>query len=289
MATSWPIPDARRIRSYFLRLPLATRAVLFLLTSFYIANLFAPSLTQWGALIPQEIGFDTCNHLAHCVSRVQADVLPVYRLNTYPLLHRNLFHFVLNAFALTPLLERFEAEHGTIVTFLLFTGPFGLLPGGLYTVLERFVFHLNGAAIGASVWVFLLLCNEAVKTYRVNPYFSILDYKIPTWTTPLGLIFVINFLVPHTSFLGHLCGAVVGYLWGLGYIRFLAPPDKVLRWIEGKLNLLGRLPHYVSVDSKTYGRYGVLPSNGGGPARGTLATANGVALGPTGSTQRLGP
>ncbi|KXL50228.1 hypothetical protein M433DRAFT_61649 [Acidomyces richmondensis BFW] len=272
MAGSWPIPDGRRIRNYFLRLPLATRAVLFLLTAFYFANLFAPSLTQWGALIPQEIGFDT-----------------LYRLNTYPLLHRNLFHFLLNTVALVPLLERFEAEHGTIVTFLLFTGPFGLLPGGLYTFLERVVFRLNGAAVGASVWVFLLLCNEAVKTYRVNPYFSILEYKIPTWTTPLALIFVINFLVPHTSLLGHLCGAAVGYLWGLGYIRFLAPPDKVLRWIEGKLNLLGRLPHYVSVDSKTYGRYGVLPSNGGGPARGTFVAANGVPLGPTGSTQRLGP
>jgi len=167
------------------------------------------------------------------------------------------------------------------------------LPGGLYTLLERYIFHLNGAAIGASVWVFLLLCNEAIKTYRVNPHFIIVDWKIPTWLTPLFLIFVINFIIPHTSLLGHLCGAVVGYLWGLGYIRFLAPHDKILRFIEGKLNLLGRLPHYVSVDQKTYGRYGVLPSTAGssrvGPGRGTLGTANGVALGPTGSTQKPGP
>lgn len=47
---------------------------------------------------------------------------------------------------------------------------------------------------------------------------------------------------------------------GLGYLKILAPPEKVLRWIEGKLNLLGRLPHYVSIDQKTYGRYGVLPT-----------------------------
>jgi hypothetical protein len=49
----------------------------------------------------------------------------------------------------------------------------------------------------------------------------------------------------------------------LGYLKFLAPPEKVLRWIEAKLNLLGRLPHYVSVDQKTYGRYGVLPQTTG--------------------------
>jgi hypothetical protein len=64
--------------------------------------------------------------------------------------------------------------------------------------------------------------------------------------------------------------------------------------VEGKLNLLGRLPHYVSVDQKTYGRYGVLPSTSAnspsvGPGRGTLGAANGIAVGPVGGTQRLGP
>jgi hypothetical protein len=67
-------------------------------------------------------------------------------------------------------------------------------------------------------------------------------------------------LVPNVSLIGHLCGAGIGYLWGSGYIKFLVPHEKILRWIESKLNLLGRLPHYVSVDQKTYGRYGVLPS-----------------------------
>lgn len=61
MATNYlaSLPDARRIRNYFLRLPLATRVVLFLLTAFYVAHLFAPDLVRWGALIPQEIGLDT--------------------------------------------------------------------------------------------------------------------------------------------------------------------------------------------------------------------------------------
>ncbi|KAF2169587.1 hypothetical protein M409DRAFT_64673 [Zasmidium cellare ATCC 36951] len=269
------LPDARRIRSSLLRLPLCTRGLVAVITLLYVVHWFVPEITEWGALIPSEINLRT-----------------LHRLNTFPLLHRDIFHYLLNIIALTPLLDRFESEHGTIVTFILFTGPFGLLPGGLYTLLERFVFHLDGHAVGSSVWVFLLLSSESIKTYRENPYFQISDFKIPTWTTPILLILVINFLVPHTSLLGHLCGALVGFLWGLGYIKFLAPPDKILRWIEGKLNLLGRLPHYVSVDQKTFGRYGVLPSTGGGrvgPGRGTLGAANGVAVGPLGSTQRLGP
>lgn len=46
----------------------------------------------------------------------------VYRLNTFPLLHAGFIHMIVNIFALTPLLERFEAEHGSLPTLLLFTG-----------------------------------------------------------------------------------------------------------------------------------------------------------------------
>ncbi|KAF2723489.1 hypothetical protein K431DRAFT_219936 [Polychaeton citri CBS 116435] len=268
-------PDFRRIRSYLWRLPLATRVLIVVFIAAFVAQTFAPWITTSFALTPMELSLATLS-----------------RCNTFPFLHLSIWHLAFNLFALIPLLERFEAENGTIVTFALFTGPFGLLPALLYTFIERFILQHNSSAIGASVWVFLLLAVESMKTYRSNPYFEISTYKVPTWTTPLILMFVIAFLVPHTSLLGHLCGAAVGYGWGLGWIRFLAPSEKILRWLEGKLNLLGRLPHYVSVDQKTYGRYGVLPSTSSprtGPGRGTLGVANGVALGPQGVGQRLGP
>lgn len=63
-----------------------------------------------------------------------------------------------------------------------------------------------------SLWVFMLLGIEAIKTYRVNPSFTIGTYQIPTWTTPLILAFFVTFLVPNTSLLGHLCGISVGYI-----------------------------------------------------------------------------
>jgi membrane associated rhomboid family serine protease len=56
---------------------------------------------------------------------LEADMLdasPVYRLNTYPFLHLGFFHALLNLLALTPLLERFEAENGTLATLAMFTG-----------------------------------------------------------------------------------------------------------------------------------------------------------------------
>ena len=109
-----------------------------------------------------------------------------------------------------------------------------------------------------SIWVFLLLACETVKQYKTNPWFALGPYRIPTWTFALIAILLLNFIIPNTSLLAHLCGCTIGYGFELGVLKFLVPPERILRWIESKLNLLGRLPKYVSVDQKTYGRYGLL-------------------------------
>ena len=46
----------------------------------------------------------------------------MYRLNTFPLIHMGFLHMFFNTICLVPLLERFEAEHGTLNTLALFLG-----------------------------------------------------------------------------------------------------------------------------------------------------------------------
>ena len=46
----------------------------------------------------------------------------MYRLNTYPLIHSGFLHAILNTFAFIPLMERFEAENGTLLTGAMFFG-----------------------------------------------------------------------------------------------------------------------------------------------------------------------
>lgn len=46
----------------------------------------------------------------------------VHRLNTYPLVHLGIFHMLFNLVALAPLLERFEKEHGSLLTLLHLLG-----------------------------------------------------------------------------------------------------------------------------------------------------------------------
>jgi hypothetical protein len=48
--------------------------------------------------------------------------LVVHRLNLFPVMHLNFFHMIFNLIAVTPLVERFESEYGTLVTLALFTG-----------------------------------------------------------------------------------------------------------------------------------------------------------------------
>lgn len=70
---------------------------------------------------------------------------------------------------------------------------------------------IDACWLRSSIWVFTLLAMEAVKTFKTNPYFTLGTTQIPTWITPLVLVLFTSFLIPHTSFLGHVCGLLVGY------------------------------------------------------------------------------
>jgi membrane associated rhomboid family serine protease len=70
--------------------------------------------------------------LGQLVSNSLRDVLPmkyssliscvVYRTNTFPLIHTGFIHAFVNIISLAPLMQRFEAEHGTLTSLLLFFG-----------------------------------------------------------------------------------------------------------------------------------------------------------------------
>jgi glycosylphosphatidylinositol transamidase len=168
---------------------------------------------------------------------------------------------------------------------------------------ESHIVLTNGCA--NSIWVFLLLAAESIRANKTVPYFVIRGQPtIPTWTVPIAALLLALVVTPGSSMLGHACGLVVGYACmqplffvfprpqsktdtdkcpypvGLGYLKFLVPPDGVLRFIETKLRLRLWSSYYVSVDQKTFGRDGVIPLANIVPA---------VAPGLTGSNQRLGP
>ena len=107
---SLPLPtrliNPSRLRSYLFRLPLFTRLILLAIVAFWLLELQTVwSVIQWGSLIPKDIGLGT-----------------MYRLNTFALIHMGFWHMLVDTICLVPLLERFEAEWGTLTTLALFLG-----------------------------------------------------------------------------------------------------------------------------------------------------------------------
>ena len=132
----------------------------------------------------------------------------MYRLNTYPLIHIGFVHVFLNTISIVPLLERFEAEHGTLLTAAFFGGRKLWLLNvkrenrcnvtlsifdptwrclyfdrkryfeGQYSYYGRKVqlskksSHIYGLT-SSSVWIFVLLGAEAIQAFRANPHFAL--------------------------------------------------------------------------------------------------------------------
>lgn len=117
-----------RVRSYILRLPLFTRAIILIITLFWLFSLPGVwDIQDWGSLIPNRLSVSAGSVLPHLTQNVMtiyagADTNAGYRLSTFPLIHLNIVHATLNLVALTPLLERFENEYGTLTSLALFFG-----------------------------------------------------------------------------------------------------------------------------------------------------------------------
>jgi membrane associated rhomboid family serine protease len=82
----------------------------------------------------------------------------VYRLNTYPVIHSGFFHAFLNVLALTPLLERFEAEHGTLTAVALFVGRRWVLPFAVPMLMCRVSQRCRPSRLACIFWLRSLSC-----------------------------------------------------------------------------------------------------------------------------------
>jgi len=236
--------DLNRLVSSFYKIPLASKVILAVLVLLSILGLNS-SFKKWLLLDPT-LGFSGGAH----------------RLTTYAFMHTSLLHLILDIVAIVPLLEKFESENGTLTTAVMFTGPFTTFPAILYLLLST-ILKPSTPVGGASVWCFLLFSAFLYQTSKSTPHISIpsTPYKLPILAIPFILIIIVAIIVPYTSILGHICGCIIGFGWGSGLLKFLKPPDKILRWVEDKLMLRTRLPtSYVDVKGGPYGS-DVLPMN----------------------------
>ena len=129
MAPTLPQISPARFRSWLFRLPLFTRIALLAIFLFWTLELWSYlDFLQWGALVPSRVNLGTSQSSStqresdRKFKGLTPGLLVVYRLNTYPLIHSGFLQAMLSAAALVPLLERFETEHGTILSGAFFFG-----------------------------------------------------------------------------------------------------------------------------------------------------------------------
>lgn len=225
----------RRMINYTKGLPLLTRVVVvaILITYFLDVILGVPLRDKW-ALDPRKMSLSQ-----------------MHRINTYPVIHTGALHAGVNLIVLTPLLERFEREIGTLKTTLLIAGPVVTIPAALYLGIEMGIVGGSAPVVGSSGLIFTLLAAESVKTYRFNPYYTIGGWEIPTWPTPIFWMVIASFLMPTSSLLGHFCAIVVGYAYACRYLRLLEPNEWILTRVEKYLGfILLKLPWYVGLHKR---------------------------------------
>jgi glycosylphosphatidylinositol transamidase len=123
----------QRTTSYIDHLPIFTKVVMCIMVAIEAAALLPGwRLKSWGRLEPDLVNFST-----------------LYRTNTYPLMHIDAFHLTINFLGVVPLLERFEKEHGTLISVALFFGPFSTVPALMYVVIERGLLGANTPILGS--------------------------------------------------------------------------------------------------------------------------------------------
>ncbi|CCH45089.1 Rhomboid protein 2 [Wickerhamomyces ciferrii] len=104
--------------------------------------------------------------------------------------------------------------------------------------------------------VLLFPNTKVLGASLIKPTFQITPtYSLPTIFTPFGPLILISIILPGSSFFGHLFGLIAGYALAFGYLGKLAPPSKVIEWIETKLDgLINLIPsifiYYREVEAK---------------------------------------
>ncbi|EPS39181.1 hypothetical protein H072_7052 [Dactylellina haptotyla CBS 200.50] len=234
-----------RLSSTVRRLPILTRGVLGLT----IVLFFIGRISDTDAALE----LNTANF----------SISQLHRLNTYPFVHRGWLHLIINLIAVTYPLSRFEKEKGTLHTLLMVVGPFSTFPALGYIIFDKFILGAQGTYGGMSVFIVMFAAMDAKRIYKYRPFYWVAGYRIPSWAPVLGVWLVLElFVFAGAGWLIHIFAMAVGWAYAAEYLKLLEPPEKVLKFVEGKLRpLLSRIPFYVSLDTRdTSGYTLVLPT-----------------------------
>eukprot|EP01083_Nonionella_stella_P092531 259068_1 len=151
--------------------------------------------------------------------------------------HVGILHLAMNMLSLFYLGRRLEQKFGSICTFGLVV-LFNFLSGLLYLLLSflaGFFYHnfWYSNAIGFSGILFAMLMVDCqLSAGQSRSLFGMV--AVPVWIYPWVSLALISFILPGVSFLGHLAGILIGWIYSKGYLGCFSLSNDRVREFEDK-------------------------------------------------------
>lgn len=218
-----------RVKVWFSEQPLLTKTILVLCVSIYAVQVVG--------------GYD--NFGLVCLSAQSVTkLLQVYRVLTSPFIHGGLLHIAFNMLAFVPIGCSLERTLGTLALAHLI-GLLILLGAGIYigfataaaaAALRYTVQLAYQCAIGFSGVIFgLIVVDNNISGATQRSIFGF--FYVPAPLYPWVLMLLWQVIMPGVSFLGHLCGVLVGQLYVWGLLQWITPSSSTLQRRESASSL----------------------------------------------------
>ncbi|KAA6419215.1 MAG: hypothetical protein FRX49_10954, partial [Trebouxia sp. A1-2] len=245
-----PVSPLTRVQVWFAEQPLLTKAILVVCLGIYAVQLL--------------LGYDNYGLVCLAAQSV-TQKFQVYRLVTSAFVHGGLLHVAFNMMAFVPIGTSLERMQGTLALAHLI-GLLILMGGGAYTGLATAASYIpwsittkisHQCAIGFSGVIFgLIVVDNAMTGATQRNIFGF--FYVPAQLYPWTLLVLWQVIMPGVSFLGHLCGVLVGQLYVWGLLRWLTPSSSTFQSMESSswLEWVYTQPMYIA---NTGGVSGALP------------------------------
>eukprot|EP01114_Cavostelium_apophysatum_P016169 TRINITY_DN4548_c0_g1_i1.p1 TRINITY_DN4548_c0_g1~~TRINITY_DN4548_c0_g1_i1.p1 ORF type:complete len:327 (-),score=22.24 TRINITY_DN4548_c0_g1_i1:26-1006(-) len=202
-------------------IPLITRAILILCTVIYLFELLFGDAHGSVCESPYRVVFQ----------------MQVYRFFTSPWFHSGILHLALNMMAFIPMGATLERTQGSL-NFLYIILLFCLLTGLAHNFIAYAAYQtgtypslIKECAIGFSGIIFALMVVQIGTDWGSQR--SVFGFaSVPAKFYPWVLLIVLQLVMPGVSFLGHLSGVLVGYLYSFGVLKRITPSASRLNALE---------------------------------------------------------
>jgi len=212
-----------KLKNWFFLMPTGTKTVFISVLSLYILKIF------WSTEVE-----DTCINPSYMWSNIITSI-PRYVLHTF--VHANILHIVFNSIALIPFLSNFEKHVGSVLLVYIVL-VFSVLIAILYSFTAKILSILfinnwmNTCTVGISGVLFSFITIESIQNETIK---QIRGIEIPSKYNPWILLVITQIIWPKASFLGHLSGIAVGFLYDMEVLDKIMLSHNTIYSIEQRL------------------------------------------------------